>query len=76
MPKEYDLIVVGAGPAGLMAARTAAENGLAVALIERKSCITEINRACSMMVTKAWEISYSSGKITLKPGSNTWCAMS
>jgi len=28
----YDLIVVGAGPAGLVAAKTAAESGLSVAL--------------------------------------------
>lgn len=50
MSGEYDLIVVGAGPAGLMAAKTAAENGLRVALLERKERITDINRACSMMV--------------------------
>jgi len=43
---KYDLIVVGGGPGGLMAARTAAEDGLKVLLIERKKNITEINRAC------------------------------
>ena len=50
MAKAYDVIIVGAGPAGLMAAKTAGENGLRTALIERKSVITDINRACSMMV--------------------------
>ncbi len=50
MAKEYDLIVVGGGPAGLMAAKTAGENGLTVALLERKDIIYDINRACSMMV--------------------------
>jgi len=43
---KYDLIVVGGGPGGLMAAKTAAEDGLKVVLIERKRNITEINRAC------------------------------
>ena len=47
MAKKYDLIVVGGGPAGLMAAKTAAEDGLNVLLIERKKNITEINRACA-----------------------------
>jgi flavin-dependent dehydrogenase len=43
---KYDLIVVGGGPAGLMAAKTAAEDDLKVLLIERKKNITEINRPC------------------------------
>lgn len=43
---KYDLIVVGGGPAGLMAAKTAAFDGLKVLLIERKKNITESNRLC------------------------------
>jgi len=46
---KYDVIVVGGGPGGLMAAKTAAEDGLKVALIERKRNITEINRTCSQI---------------------------
>ena len=44
----YDLIVVGAGPAGLMAAKTAGENGLRVALLERKTHPEKITRSCCM----------------------------
>ena len=49
MNSTYDLIVVGAGPAGLMAAKTAGEDGLNVALLERKTKIAEVTRACAMM---------------------------
>jgi len=48
--KKFDLVVVGGGPGGLMAAKAAAENGLDVALLERKSFIPKITRACSTMV--------------------------
>jgi len=41
---KYDLIVVGGGPGGLMAARTAAEDGLKVLLIERRREITAPTR--------------------------------
>ncbi len=46
---KYDLIVAGGGPGGLMAAKTAAEDGLKVLLIERKKDVTEINRTCAQM---------------------------
>jgi len=41
---KYDLVVVGGGPGGLMAAKTAAEDGLKVLLIERKKDITSTPR--------------------------------
>jgi len=46
MRNLIDLIVVGAGPAGLMAAKTAAEMGLKVAIIEKKRDIKLVRRAC------------------------------
>jgi len=46
---KYDLIVAGGGPGGLMAAKTAAEDGLKVIVIERKKNIAEINRTCSQV---------------------------
>ena len=45
MAKRYDVIVVGAGPAGLLAAKTAGENGFEVALLERKNDLTVLDRA-------------------------------
>ena len=44
MTKKYDLIISGAGPAGLMSAIVAGENGLKTALIERKTDMTKIIR--------------------------------
>jgi len=51
---KYDVIVVGGGPGGLMAAKTAAENGLKVLLVERKKELTRINRACLQILYLKW----------------------
>lgn len=42
----YDVVVIGAGPAGLMAAKRGAENGLKIVVIERKRDVSKIRRAC------------------------------
>ncbi len=46
MAKRFDVVIVGAGPAGLMAARAAGEQGLTAALLERKNDIPKIHRSC------------------------------
>ena len=42
-----DLLIVGAGPAGLLAGYIAARKGLKVTIVEMKRDITTVNRACS-----------------------------
>lgn len=44
---KYDLLIIGGGPAGLMAARTAARDGLKVLLVEKNREVTRIKRYCS-----------------------------
>ncbi len=39
MKPEYDLLVIGGGPGGALAARTAAEKGLSVGLVEKRPAI-------------------------------------
>jgi len=46
MAKRYDVIVVGAGVAGFLAAKAAGENGLEVALLEKNPDPTKRTRAC------------------------------
>ena len=60
---KYDVIVVGAGPAGLMAARTAAEDGLKVLLVERKRDISEINRLCCQWTSINFSVFGTIGRI-------------
>jgi len=50
MAKRYDVIVVGAGPAGFLAAKAAGENGLEVALLERKTDPAQLTRACAQTI--------------------------
>jgi len=47
MKKLFDVVVVGAGPCGALAAKIAAENGLDVAMLERKTDISFIRRCCT-----------------------------
>lgn len=47
MKNLIDLLVVGAGPAGLMAAKSAAELGLKVTLVEKNKDFKQLRRACS-----------------------------
>jgi flavin-dependent dehydrogenase len=49
MVEQYDIVVVGGGPAGLMTAKTAAKNGLTVLLVDQKRNIAKIGRACCSM---------------------------
>ena len=46
MKSEYDVTIIGAGPSGLMAAITAASQGLKVLLVEKKSRLPGVNRSC------------------------------
>jgi flavin-dependent dehydrogenase len=46
---DCDIIVVGGGPAGLMAAKTAAEDGLKAILLETKKNIARYRRPCCSM---------------------------
>ncbi len=52
MKKNYDIIVVGAGPAGSIAARTASEQGLSVLMLEKDSKVGYPVR-CGEAISKA-----------------------
>ncbi len=64
---KNDLIVVGGGPAGLMAAKTAAEDGLKVILIERKKDVSVINRSCLQILYVKGISHLASGKTYMEP---------
>ena len=52
MKDHYDVIVVGAGPAGSLAAKTAAEKGLKVLLLEKRQEIGEPVRCAEAITAK------------------------
>jgi len=45
----FDLAVIGAGPGGLVAARTAADKGMKVVLVEPKKEVATITRSCAQI---------------------------
>jgi len=55
MAKPYDLVIVGAGPGGLQAARAAGEQGLSVVVLERKKDPRVLTRACLQTLDSANE---------------------
>jgi flavin-dependent dehydrogenase len=68
MEKVYDVVVAGAGPAGLMVAETAAAGGLQVLLVDMKKDIARVFRSCCCNLiiepgTHAETVTYSSGAI-------------
>ncbi len=63
---KYDLIINGAGPAGLMAAADAAGSGLKVLLLEKFEDITTIRRACCQQFVM--DEDYEKENIVVEPG--------
>lgn len=62
----YDVAVVGAGPAGLMAAKTAAEKGLNVVVTEKRRDVSKITRACCQQFIM--DDGYEDETIKVEPG--------
>ncbi|MDJ0926713.1 MAG: FAD-dependent monooxygenase [Gammaproteobacteria bacterium] len=59
---EYDLIIVGAGPGGCMAARKAARDGLNVLIIEKRKEAGMVTRFCSRLL-RLGEGGFASDKV-------------
>ena len=62
----YDVAIVGAGPAGLHAAKHAAAGGLRVVLIEKRRDISKITRYCSEHIIL--DEKYNGDTIIVEPG--------
>ncbi len=68
MANQYDVVIVGAGYAGLMAAKTAGENGLKTVLIEMKHDISKPNRVdCQTLLPMAEGDGYLEEVVSLDP---------
>ncbi len=46
MKQLYDVIIIGAGPSGLLAAKALDQNGFNVAIVERRKELSKTDRAC------------------------------
>jgi flavin-dependent dehydrogenase len=68
---RYDLIIVGGGTAGLEAAKTAAQAGLRVALLERKSNPALVQRACAQMFLMNMDSFYNE-RMYFSPEQKRW----
>lgn len=68
MANQYDLVIVGAGYSGLMAAKTAGELGLKTVLIEMKHDISKPNRVdCQTLLPMAGDEGYLEEVVNLDP---------
>ncbi len=68
MEKKYDVVIAGAGPAGLMVAQTAAASGLRVLLVDMKKDLARVFRSCCCNLiiepgTHGEAVTYSDGAI-------------
>jgi flavin-dependent dehydrogenase len=64
----YDVAIIGAGPAGLLAAKAAAEKGLKAVVLEKRADVSRITRACceQLIMDKDFQgdtVSLEAGKI-------------
>jgi flavin-dependent dehydrogenase len=62
----YDAAIIGGGPAGLMAAKTASEGGLKTVLLEKRPSVGTITRACCQQFIM--DEGYEGETISLQPG--------
>jgi len=62
----YDVAVIGAGPAGLMAAQSAAAHGLKIVVIEKQPDLLKVRRACCQQLVM--DENYEQENIKLRDG--------